>query len=95
MRATCCRVPPPGPLTPTRPLLIGDAAHVMSTISGNGINYAVQDAAAAGNIFPWAAQGGPHQAARPGRVQRRCGWPAGVTQAIVTQIQDRLLGLLW
>jgi 2-polyprenyl-6-methoxyphenol hydroxylase-like FAD-dependent oxidoreductase len=32
-------------------LLIGDAAHVMSTVGGNGINYAVPDAAAAANIL--------------------------------------------
>jgi 2-polyprenyl-6-methoxyphenol hydroxylase-like FAD-dependent oxidoreductase len=68
-------------------LLIGDAAHVMSPVAGNGINYAVATANLLGDLL--AAGTVPDRDLMA--VQRRRNWPIRITQTAVGLLQDRVL----
>jgi 2-polyprenyl-6-methoxyphenol hydroxylase-like FAD-dependent oxidoreductase len=64
-------------------LLIGDAAHVMSPVGGNGINYAIQDAVATANILSQPLQAGVVSVDDLAQVQRRRERPTKTIQAAV------------
>ena len=73
-------------------LCIGDAAHAMSPIGGIGINLAVQDAVAAGNILAQPLRRGPAALDRLRAVQRRRELPTRITQRAQVIIQNRIIG---
>ena len=68
-------------------LCIGDAAHAMSPVGGVGINIAIQDAVAAGNLLGR----GDFSPANLRRLQRRREWPARATQRLQILAQDRII----
>lgn len=72
-------------------LLIGDAAHVMSPVGGNGINYAVMDAVATANELAGPLKAGRVTERDLARVQRRREWPTRITQAFVNTLQENLI----
>ena len=72
-------------------LMIGDAAHAMSPLGGVGINVAIQDAIAAGNILVPAFKEGVPTEADCARVQKRRTFPVRVIQRLQVFMQDRFL----
>jgi 2-polyprenyl-6-methoxyphenol hydroxylase-like FAD-dependent oxidoreductase len=66
---------------------IGDAAHAMSPVGGVGINIAIQDAVAAGNMLSRK----DFSVERLRRIQRRREWPVRVTQRLQILAQDRII----
>ncbi len=73
-------------------LFIGDAAHAMSPVGGVGINLAIQDAVATGNIIGAAldSPGVVHHETLE-RVQRRRAFPTVMTQALQVFVQRRII----
>ena len=72
-------------------LCIGDAAHAMSPIGGVGINLAVQDAVAAGNILAPRLAEGAVGLDTLRLVQSRREWPTRVTQRLQLMIQNYVI----
>jgi 2-polyprenyl-6-methoxyphenol hydroxylase-like FAD-dependent oxidoreductase len=68
-------------------LCIGDAAHAMSPVGGVGINIAIQDAVAAGNVLGTGDFGVDNLR----KIQRRREWPVRVTQRLQILAQDRII----
>ena len=68
-------------------ICIGDAAHAMSPVGGVGINLAIQDAVAAGNVL----RSGDFSIATLEKIQRRRQWPVQVTQRLQILVQDRVI----
>jgi len=72
-------------------LCIGDCAHAMSPVGGVGINLAIQDAVAAGNLLAKPLLRGPVDVELLRAVQRRREVPTRVTQAFQVQAHTRVL----
>ena len=72
-------------------LCIGDAAHAMSPVGGVGINLAIQDAVAAGNILAQPLRENSLSPDDLEKVQKRRAWPTRVTQRVQILMQDRVI----
>jgi 2-polyprenyl-6-methoxyphenol hydroxylase-like FAD-dependent oxidoreductase len=72
-------------------LLIGDSAHAMSPLGGVGINYAIHDAVAAGNILVPAFRTNDLSLAVLQNVQARREKPVRRMQRIQVFAQDHIL----
>jgi 2-polyprenyl-6-methoxyphenol hydroxylase-like FAD-dependent oxidoreductase len=75
-------------------LCIGDAAHTMSPIGGVGINVAIQDAVAAGNLLAEPLRDGAVSDANLAAVQRRRELPVKIVQGIQVFIQKRVISVM-
>src|SRR5262249_40495690 len=72
-------------------LCIGDAAHAMSPVGGTGINVAIQDPVAAGNILGPALRKGPVPETLLAEVQKRREWPTRMTQRLQVVVQNLII----
>ena len=72
-------------------ICIGDAAHAMSPVGGVGINLAVQDAVATGNILADPLRRGDVDDDDLQRVQRRRELPTRLTQRLQLVLQNRVI----
>ena len=72
-------------------LCIGDAAHAMSPVGGVGINLAIQDAVAAGNILFKPLRQGEVTGDHLRRIQKRRELPTRVTQWLQVMVQRRII----
>jgi 2-polyprenyl-6-methoxyphenol hydroxylase-like FAD-dependent oxidoreductase len=72
-------------------LLIGDAAHTMSSIGAVGITVAIQDAAVASNVLGPSFRAGRVSVADLAAVQRRREWPVRIVQAYQQLMQDGMM----
>jgi 2-polyprenyl-6-methoxyphenol hydroxylase-like FAD-dependent oxidoreductase len=75
-------------------LCIGDAAHTMSPIGGVGINLAIQDAVAAGNLLAEPLRRGAVTDANLAAVQARRELPVRIVQGIQVFIQNRVISVM-
>jgi len=75
-------------------LLIGDSAHAMSPLGGVGINYAIHDAVAAGNLLVPAFKKDDLSLSVLQQLQARREKPVKRIQKLQVMIQDRLLSPL-
>jgi 2-polyprenyl-6-methoxyphenol hydroxylase-like FAD-dependent oxidoreductase len=75
-------------------LCIGDAAHTMSPIGGVGINLAIQDAVAAGNLLAETLRRGAVADAKLAAVQARRELPVRIVQGIQVFIQNRVISVM-
>ena len=73
-----------------RLLCIGDAAHAMSPVGGVGINLAIQDAVAAGNVLAEPLRNGTVTLDHLARVQRRRLFPTRLTQHMQGILEKQL-----
>jgi 2-polyprenyl-6-methoxyphenol hydroxylase-like FAD-dependent oxidoreductase len=72
-------------------LCIGDAAHAMSPVGGVGINLAIQDAVAAGNVLFKPLREGRPTIDHLRQIQKRRELPTAVTQWLQVTIQRRVI----
>jgi len=72
-------------------LCIGDAAHAMSPVGGVGINLAIQDAVAAGNVLFKPLREGRVTIDHLRQIQGRREFPTRVTQWLQVTVQRRII----